>query len=690
MRMPAIVKQLAARLLGRTEGELRPQDLRRMRDVLRFSALFASTILLPALLLSALALSSIRSQVLAVDAELRSRANATSEQVQLELARIFDRFEAATQERLARNESPLNNLGELSPYLRGAYRFDAAGALAAPVELGALPQPVPAPLRFRNALRAGRAAEAEADWRRAAAHYERAAGLSTHPIHVAEARLARARVIGDAGGTREAEQAYSDVYGDFAAVRDERGFRVGDLALLKGAELRLAREPDVGSVALQNLVEQLLDSPWTVGLAGEATVVRRAIGHLEGAADPDWLARTRARLNERTDQLYWAEIVAAELELVAVPTPEGDFRYAGARIGSPSIWATVQLSGDLYAFSFSAQSLFEDLSQAATRIGALEEDLIAELLLPGQPQPMGVFTVEPLGPWLPTVTAVVRQADPKQLAERKDRARLARLAVVTVAVFMVAVGVVFSARIIGREVENARIKADFAANVSHELRSPITQIRLKGEALQLGLVDPGEDTQQHYDAIVHEAERLSRLVDNVLDFAAIERGAKKYSLRPDDLTAIVYHTVEATRSAVEARGLELIVDLPEDLPVAWVDREAVGQVLTNLLSNAAKYGADGGYVGVRVRVGLEGIDVSVWDRGIGIDPKDQAQIFEHFYRSNDPNVRRRKGTGIGLTIVRYIVEAHGGSVSVESRSGVGTTFTVTFPLEPPAGVGAKA
>jgi signal transduction histidine kinase len=115
-----------------------------------------------------------------------------------------------------------------------------------------------------------------------------------------------------------------------------------------------------------------------------------------------------------------------------------------------------------------------------------------------------------------------------------------------------------------------------------------------------------------------------------------------------------------------------------------VDRDAVNQVLINLLSNAAKYGADGKWVGLRMRLALDSVDISVIDRGIGISKSDQARIFEEFYRSADANVRRNKGTGIGLSIVRYIINAHGGSLSVDSEPGQGATFTVTLPLGPNA------
>ena len=130
--------------------------------------------------------------------------------------------------------------------------------------------------------------------------------------------------------------------------------------------------------------------------------------------------------------------------------------------------------------------------------------------------------------------------------------------------------------------------------------------------------------------------------------------------------------------------MHIDLELPDDLPVIWHDSDAVSQVVINLLSNAAKYGQEAGWIGVTVRVvGTERnqeICVSVADRGIGIAPAEQKQVFDQYYRSSDPLARRKKGTGLGLTIVRYIMEAHGGRVGIDSRQGEGTTFSLHFPL----------
>jgi two-component system phosphate regulon sensor histidine kinase PhoR len=381
--------------------------------------------------------------------------------------------------------------------------------------------------------------------------------------------------------------------------------------------------------------------------------------------------------------------VANELELIGgIQFPDGSFETLVSPPGSPSVWVIVGQEQGMYAFSFSRDALFQDLSTRLALINDREDRLVGSLLRERQTMPDGAIAVVPLDQPLSKLRVAVTPAVPQALANLKSRRRLMRIMIVFVSVFLVGMGIFLSARTIYQEMQNASIKADFAANVSHELRSPITQIRLKGEALQLGLVEPGQDTTNHYDAIVRESERLSRLVDNVLDFAAIERGAKRYQLRMEDLLSVVWQTVEANRDAVEALGLALEFEGPDDLPPVWLDREAVGQVLVNLISNASKYGRDGGWVGVRVRHGRDGVLVEVSDKGMGISADDTAHIFDHFYRSADKKVRRQKGTGIGLTIVSYIVEAHGGTIGVNSTPGQGTTFTVTFPFEPPPGAGA--
>jgi len=665
------------------------RDLRRAREVFRFAAVFAAMILLPAIFLSYFALSAIQSGEASADAEIRYRADAMTEQVTQELRKMFADFEIAADGRLKRQESLLDNLGDLSPYLRGAYRFDRAGTLVAPFQLEDAPKFNHPPAQYSELVSEARKTESKNDFAKAATLWASATKAARHPTHEAEARFAMARAVAAGGDSERALRMYSEVASAHPETRHSQGFLVRDLALQKRAELMLMADADAGANALFELVDDILGRRWTVGYGGEVAIATRALNILTRAnQSPDKVEQARARLNERADQLHWAEGVERELRIIDNYSPDQGVQYITARGDSPSIWLTFANERGSWAFSFSLWKVLNDLEATVISLNELEGDLVAQLVPFDGEIPAEAMITRALGKPMESVQITVRPADPEGLERSRQNAARTRRVVILVAVFLVLMGVVFSARIVSREVENARVKADFAANVSHELRSPITQIRLKGEALQYGLVDPGDDMQNHFDAIVREAERLSRLVDNVLDFAAIERGAKRYHLRPDDLIAVVWNTAEAMRATIETQGLTLEVDVPDDLPPIWMDREAVAQVLINLMSNAAKYGAEGKWVGVYVRMSIDGVDVSVSDRGIGMTPEDAEQIFEHFYRSTDPNVRRKKGTGIGLTIVRYIVEAHGGTIVVDSAPNRGSTFTITFPLDPPTGHGA--
>jgi signal transduction histidine kinase len=134
---------------------------------------------------------------------------------------------------------------------------------------------------------------------------------------------------------------------------------------------------------------------------------------------------------------------------------------------------------------------------------------------------------------------------------------------------------------------------------------------------------------------------------------------------------------------METRGLTMDLDIPEGLPVVLHEPEAIQQVLQNLISNAAKYGEKGGWIGIRARIERQTLDVSVSDRGIGMTDEELGHIFEKFYRSKSPLARREKGTGIGLAIVQYIMETHHASISVKSTPGLGTSFTLHFPIRSP-------
>ena len=244
-------------------------------------------------------------------------------------------------------------------------------------------------------------------------------------------------------------------------------------------------------------------------------------------------------------------------------------------------------------------------------------------------------------------------------------------------------GMVLTYRNVARELALAKLKSDFVSNVSHELRTPLALIRLYAETLELGrLSNPGK-RQEYYEIIRKESERLTSLINNILDFSRIESGKKEYSFRETDVADLVRSTLESYRFEIEQNGFQFEQKIDNNLPTMLVDREAIARSLLNLVNNAVKYSATEKYLGVNLYHCNGGLNLEVVDHGIGIPTKEQPKIFEKFYRVGDPLVHNTKGSGLGLSLVRHIVQAHGGEVEVESQPGRGSKFTITLPVQGP-------
>jgi len=231
-----------------------------------------------------------------------------------------------------------------------------------------------------------------------------------------------------------------------------------------------------------------------------------------------------------------------------------------------------------------------------------------------------------------------------------------------------------------RELRLSRLKSDFVANVSHELKTPLALIRLYAETLELGRVPNQERKGEYYRVINKESRRLTQLINNILDFSRIEAGRKEYRLVPSDIGAVVRDVVESYRFAIEKLGFTLELEPGEDLPELELDPEALSQALINLLNNAIKYSPEHKAITVSVRRELDRVLLSVSDRGMGIPRSEHRRIFEKFYRVETSLVHTTKGSGLGLALVQHITEAHGGHVELSSTPGEGSTFTLSLPV----------
>ena len=245
---------------------------------------------------------------------------------------------------------------------------------------------------------------------------------------------------------------------------------------------------------------------------------------------------------------------------------------------------------------------------------------------------------------------------------------------------LIVIGLILTKHVVSKEMALAKLKSDFVSNVSHELRTPLALIRLYAETLELGRITTKEKKQEYYRIVRKESERLSGLINNILDFSRIEAGAKEYEFRETDIADLVRNTLDSYRYQIEQQGFTLKEEIDETLPVVYVDREAMARALLNLVNNALKYSPEEKFLGVRLYRENGAVKLEVEDRGIGITRREQTKIFEKFYRTGDPLVHNTKGSGLGLSLVRHITNAHGGNVTVESTPGKGSKFTLSLPL----------
>jgi len=274
-----------------------------------------------------------------------------------------------------------------------------------------------------------------------------------------------------------------------------------------------------------------------------------------------------------------------------------------------------------------------------------------------------------------------------ELRAQAETERLLGVLLIPVSTVIIAVGLGVVWLSMRAERRASQLKSDFIANVSHELKTPLSLIRMFAELLATGK-HKGEGAGREYAGIItRESDRLAHLIDNVLDFARLERGKASYNFAEGRMQEVVERALEVCRFRLEKEKIRLRVEMADDLPLVRMDEDAMTLVLLNLVDNAAKYGGSdtddvGGEVWVKLARVPGGVALSVRDRGSGISPEDQKRIFERFYRADNARVRNVRGSGIGLSLVKHIAESHGGRVDVESAPGRGSTFTVFVPAAP--------
>jgi signal transduction histidine kinase len=514
--------------------------------------------------------------------------------------------------------------------------------------------------RYARQIRQGEQAElVEGQAARASSFYREAVRTSRRPEQRGQALLLLARALGKSSSPSRAVAVHEEILALPSSVLDDQGLPIR----LYGAS-QLAKGPGHEEALARALREVLAEPRW---LSPAACYLLRDLSASIAAVAPDLRAAVEQRLVEveQVRALAGEYAKLATLEEAARRTTNGEpvwFPYGE----EPWLVRTNPRLGDLPA------------SVVVVRAGAISANLkdAGPVGLSALPDPRN----RPLGSSLPGLYLVGGAAD-APTSQGWSLPQQFYMAALALALTVALLGGYLLWRDVRRELRMAELRGHFVSSVSHELRTPLTAIRMFADTLREGRLE-GEATREEYlDTIVSESERLSRLVDNVLDFSRIEQGRKTYRFRSTSLAEVVRAAARAVQYPLASQGFRLTTEVEEDVTMARADPDALEQAVLNLLTNAIKYSGDSREIALRLGRRDGAAEIQVVDRGIGVPAEEQGRIFDKFYRSPTRENELLPGTGLGLTLVEHVAKAHGGSVTVASRPGEGSTFSIHIPLK---------
>jgi signal transduction histidine kinase len=514
--------------------------------------------------------------------------------------------------------------------------------------------------RFASRIRQGEQAElVDQQLARASAVYREALRTSRRSEQRGQALVLLARALGKSSGPTRAAAVHEEILALPSGVIDDQGLPIR----LYGAS-QLAKQPGHEAALAAALREILTEARW---LSPPACYLLRDLSASLATVAPDLREAVERRLLEVEQVLALRDEYPklATLEEAARRTTNGEPVWLPF---GPELWLvrTNPRLGDLPA------------SVVAVRAGpifsALAEPGLAGLSTAPAPRS------RPLGPGLPGLYLAAGPLD-APTAEGWSLPQQFYVAALALALTVALLGGYLLWRDVRRELHMAEMRGHFVSSVSHELRTPLTAIRMFAETLREGRLEQERAREEYLETIVSESERLTRLVDNVLDFSRIERGRKTYRFRPLSLGGVVRAAARAVQYPLASQGFRLTMEVDEELPMVRGDPDALEQAVLNLLTNAIKYSGDSREIGLRLRHIDGSAEIQVVDRGLGVPAEEQKRIFEKFYRVPTRENELLPGTGLGLTLVEHVARAHGGHVTVESHPGEGSTFSIRIPLE---------
>ena len=641
---------------------------------IRWVIVYFLSILVPAALLAFLSVRSLRDVRDSVRQELRSKAVLAQD--------AFDRLLNSRAQLLAAYSED----GAIDP--RQYAGFAEIAQIFAVDPTGMLRHPAVQPLRLaeRSAAFAAlmeQAAEREFShraWAGGVQLYRQAWKEAASPAEEAEALNALARCAQKEKDMATVEGAHQTLAALYGHIFDADGAHPVALSHLR---LGHYAEPEQAQASLLAWTDALLEGRYPL-YAGCQQALREARalaqGRLADMADYPVLLEQLALIEESLDfALRFGPVVedqwitAQEQGYLSGVSDDGTsfLLYLGAAEGG----GAVGILFDWAALTVLVQEQVEGLAERDFALALFDADAEAAFLAAHRE---AIYETGPASRWMDRIRLGIWAAD-TSAATGYYRTRNW---LVGGGIFALAVSVVLGGLMIlrdaGREVQVARLRSEFVANVSHELRTPLTSIRMYAETLLLGRYRSAEQMQDYLTTLLHESQRLSRLVDNVLDFARIERGDRTYQRQPCDLGDTARAALETFGGVFAAEGFEVEEAIAAELPSVLADQEAVEGAVANILGNAVKYSSE--QKAIRLVVEQRGAEVvvEVADRGIGLPAGEEERIFEQFHRG--ANAANTAGTGLGLSLVKSVVEAHEGRVEAANRPEGGSVFRLYFPV----------
>ena len=567
---------------------------------------------------------------------------------------------------------------------------------------------------FAQALKQAESLEfSKKNYSRAAESYRKCYSLAPTNQHKALALGALGRCLLSSKKYREAYRAYSELSAKYGQFQNKSGHPYGILAGIQLYEIeRLRKREETSLKILFSLYEKIRNGVWLINLP----TYEFFIVEIESILDDKFPEGRFPEIREfylglQKQQSYYLEVLLFTDFLKREAVPKIKEKLTLSHMGGEAQPGRL-LAARREEFCLVSYSVLPNFQSGKTFYGGFCWDLsslkreILPIVLENLTKETGLSLriIDDRGRNILTGKEEFTSKDSLSLSYRQfpfpwkllvsqlafsDLERTARRenflygVLLTFIVALMLMGAFLIVRDISREAETTRLKTEFVHNISHELKTPLTLIRLYGETLQRKEDLKKDERKEAYEIITKESERLSHLINNVLDFSRIEMGRKEFDFKKGNLAQIVRDTLESYRYHLEKKGFSIKKEIASDLPEMNFDGEAIASVLVNLLSNAMKFSPKIKEVTVKLFKDNGNAVLQVADEGIGISPKDTSRIFNRFYRVKNEIVTDTGGSGLGLTLVKHIAEAHAGRIKVESEPGKGSILSVIFPLSGP-------